>query len=72
MKNAANVEANGTVAAHAEPDRGGDQLLLGDEHLEVALGVRLRELVGVGGVADLAVERDHVGRAAPSAASASP
>ena len=43
------------------PDRGGDQLLLGDEHLEVALGVGLGELVGEGRVADLAVHGHHVG-----------
>ena len=49
------------VAAHAEADRGGDQLLLGDEHLEVALGAGLGELVGEGRVADLAVDGHHVG-----------
>ena len=48
------------VAAHPTADRGGDHLLLGDEHLEVAVGVGLGELVGVGRVADLAVQRDDV------------
>ena len=60
------------VAAHAQPHRRGDQLLLGDEHLEVAVGMGLGEQVGEGGVAHLAVERDDVAAAAPSAASASP
>jgi len=49
------------VAAGGDADRGRDQLLLGDEHLEVALGVGLGELVGEGRVADLAVHGDHVG-----------
>ena len=44
-----------------EADRCGDQLLLGDVHLEVALGVRLREGLGERGVRDLAVEGDDVG-----------
>jgi hypothetical protein len=44
--------------AHLQPDRRGDQLLLGDVHLEVTLGKRLRELIRVGRVRDLAVERD--------------
>src|SRR5438094_6308202 len=46
------------VVAHAHPDRGGDQLLLGDEDLEVAIRVRLSELLGESRVADLAVHRD--------------
>ena len=37
-------------AAHLQPDGGGDQLLLGDEHLEEALGVGFVEDLGVGGV----------------------
>ena len=49
------------VAAHAESDRGRHQLLLGDVHLEVALGILLRELVGEGRVAHLAVHRDDIG-----------
>ena len=49
------------VAADAEADRGRDQLLFGDEHLEVPLGVGLGELVRVGRVADLAVHGHHVG-----------
>ena len=44
-----------------EPDRGGDHLLLGDVHLEVPLGVRLREDLGERRVRDLAVEGDDVG-----------
>ena len=48
------------VAAHADADGGRDQLLLGDVHLEVPFGILLRELVGKGGVADLAVHRDDV------------
>ena len=59
-------------AAHLHADRGRDHLLLGDEHLEVAVGVRLAEELGVGRVRDLAVERDDVAALAPSAASASP
>ena len=43
-----------------EPDRGGDQLLLGDVHLEVAVGMRLRERLGERRVGDLAVEGDDV------------
>ena len=45
------------------PDRRGDHLLLGDEHLEVAVRVRLAEHLGVGRVADLGVERHHVAAA---------
>jgi len=48
------------VAAHADTHRRGDQLLLGDVHLEVPAGVRLGEKVGIGRVADLAVHRHHV------------
>ena len=47
-------------AAHLEPDRGGDHLLLGDVHLEVPLRMRLAEDLRVGRVRDLAVERDDV------------
>ena len=43
-------------AAHLHPDGGGDELLLGDVHLEEALGVSLGEDLGVGRVRDLAVE----------------
>src|SRR3712207_7747112 len=50
----------GYVVAHVYPYSGGDHLLLGDEHLEVALGVLFGKLLGVGGVAHLAVEGDHV------------
>ena len=63
VKNAAKVEANGFQLAHLDPDRGGDQLLLGDEHLEVPLRVGLGEDLGVGRVRDLAVERDDVAAA---------
>ena len=44
-----------------EPDGRGDELLLRDEHLEVALRVRLGELVRVRGVADFAVQRHDPG-----------
>ena len=44
-----------------EADGGSDELLLGDVHLEVALGVRFREGLGERRVRDLAVERDDVG-----------
>ena len=47
-------------AAHLQADGGGDHLLLGDEHLEVAVRVRLAEQLGVRRVGDLAVERDDV------------
>ena len=50
----------GDVSAHGHADGGGDELLLGDVHLEVALGMRLGELLGVGGVAHLPVEGDDV------------
>ena len=59
------------VAADGEPAGRGHHLLLGDEHLEVALGAGLLELLGVGGVADLGVETTTSGRAA-RAARASP
>ena len=48
------------VPAHGQPGGRGHQLLLGDEHLEVAVGEDVRELVGEGRVADLAVQRDHL------------
>ena len=40
VKKAAKVEANGVPAAHLHADRGGDELLLGDVHLEEAVRVR--------------------------------
>src|SRR5215204_2239012 len=46
--------------AYAHPHGRRDHLLLGDEHLEVASGKLLGELLGLGGVADLAVEGDYV------------
>src|SRR5215208_2826040 len=46
--------------AHAHTHGRRDHLLLGDEHLEVAPGKLLGELLGLGGVADLAVEGDYV------------
>src|SRR5665811_2638757 len=51
-------DGKGHIAAHGEPDGGGHELLLGDEHLEVALRADCGEVLGVGGVADLAVH-DH-------------
>ena len=47
-------------AARLKPDGGRDHLLLGDVHLEVALGMRLREHLGERRVGDLAVEGDDV------------
>ncbi len=47
-------------AADLEADGTGHQHLLGDVDLEVALRGLLGHLLQVGGVADLAVERDHV------------
>ena len=44
-------------------DGGGDHLLLGDEHLEVAVLVGLAEVLGVRRVGDLAVERHDVAAA---------
>ena len=41
-------------------DRARDHLLLGDVHLEVAVGDRVAELLGEGRVRDLAVERHDV------------
>src|ERR687890_2480674 len=46
--------------AYAHPHGCRDHLLLGDKHLEVASGKLLGELLGLGGVADLAVEGDYV------------
>src|SRR5215218_9732628 len=46
--------------AYTHPHGRRDHLLLGNEHLEVAPGKRLGELLGLGGVADLAVEGDYV------------
>src|SRR5919107_474754 len=46
--------------AYAHPHGRRDHLLLGAKHLEVAPGKLLGELLGLGGVADLAVEGDHV------------
>src|SRR5215203_7236102 len=46
--------------AYAHPHGRRDHLLLGDEHLEVASGKLLGELLGLGGVADLAVEGDYI------------
>src|SRR5688572_12779804 len=46
--------------AYAHPHSRRDHLLLGDEHLEVASGKLLGELLGLGRVTDLAVEGDYV------------
>ena len=59
-RNAANVDDERRPAAHLHADRRRDELLLGDEHLEVAVRVRLAEVLGVRRVRDLAVERDDV------------
>ena len=59
-RNAANVDTNGVQPRTCMPDRGRHELLLGDEHLEVAVRVRLAEVLGVRRVRDLAVERDDV------------
>ena len=50
----------GHPAPHLDADGVGDHLLLGDEALDVAVGVGLAEDLGEGGVGDLAVEGDHV------------
>ena len=44
------------VPADGQADRGGDELLLGDIHLEVPLGMRLGELLQVRGVVHLPVQ----------------
>ena len=54
------------VAPYAEADGGCHQLLLGDVHLEVALGILVGELVSVGRVAHLAVHRHHIAAGAKS------
>ena len=54
----------GHVLAHRHADRRGHQLLFGDEHLEVALGVHLGELLSVRGVPYFAVKNDDVGAGA--------
>src|SRR5215216_7852629 len=46
--------------AYAHPHGRRDHLLLGDEHLEVAPRKLLGEHLGLGRVADLAVEGDYV------------
>ena len=46
------------AVADLDPDRRGDQLLLRDEHLEVAVLVRVAEVLRVRRVRHLAVERD--------------
>ena len=50
----------GLPAPGLQADGGGDHLLLGDVHLEEAVGVLGGEALGVGRVADLAVERDDL------------
>ena len=55
----------GIPAARVQADCSGDELLLGDVHLEEAVGVRLLEDLGERRVADLAVERDHVSAGGP-------
>ena len=57
----------GLPAPRLQADGGGDHLLLGDVHLEEAVRVLGGEALGVGRVADLAVERDDllVDRAEP-------
>ena len=47
-----------------QADRGAEQLLLGNEHLEEALGMGLLELVGMGRVGHLGIEGDDVRSAA--------
>ena len=59
-RNAANVDMNGVQPRTCMPVAGGHELLLGDEHLEVAVRVRLAEVLGVRGVGDLAVQGDDV------------
>ena len=63
----AEARGKGLPAAGLEADRRGDHLLLGDEHLEEAVGVLVGEALRIGRVADLGVERDHplVHRARP-------
>ena len=48
------------VPPHLQADRRGDHLLLGDVHLKVAAGVGAGEVLGVRGVAYLAVEGHHI------------
>ena len=60
LRKAAKVEANGRQPARLEADRRGDHLLLGDVHLEVALGMRLREDLGERRVRHLAVDGDDI------------
>ena len=50
----------GHPAPHLDADGVGHHLLLGDEALDVAVGVGLAEDLGEGGVGHLAVEGDHV------------
>jgi hypothetical protein len=50
----------GDISADGHAHGGRDELLLGDEHLEVALGMRLGEVLRVGGVVHLPVQGDHV------------
>ena len=48
------------LAQDAEADGRAEELLLGDEHLEEAVGMGLLEFVGVGRVGHLGVQRDDV------------
>src|SRR5215204_694438 len=54
------AEGERDPVAYAHSHRCRDHLLLGDEHLEVAPGKLLGEFLGLGGVADLAVEGDYI------------
>ena len=65
MRKAAKVEANGFQPLPLQAHRGGDHLLLGDVHLEVALGVGVAEVLAVGGVRHLAVKGHHVASRVP-------
>ena len=62
----------GYIVAHLHADRGGDQLLFGDEHLEEAIGIGLAEVSAKVELLTSASNTTRSPRAAPSAWSASP
>ena len=71
-RNAANVDANDAPAAHLDPDRGRDHLLLGDVHLEEPLGMRALKISAKVEFETSPSSATTSPRAEPSAASASP
>ena len=72
VKKAANVAANATLPSTCMPDGHADHVLLGDVTLDEPVGGLRLEVLGVGGVRDLARRSRRRRVAAASAASVSP